>query len=67
MEKTINLQDIYEELKMIERTMITKKELKRILTTFEIFSNEDTMSQIRKSEEDIRRGNFKEVNSVRDI
>ena len=67
MEKSVNLQDIYKELKIIEKTMITKKELKNILTTFEILSNEETMAQINRSEEDIRKGNFKEVNSVRDI
>ncbi|MDO8508772.1 MAG: hypothetical protein Q7S27_03755 [Nanoarchaeota archaeon] len=67
MEKTINLEDVYRELKKIEEAMITKKELKKILTTLEILSNEDTMSQINRSEEDILKGHVKEVDSVRDI
>lgn len=47
--------------------MATKKEMKEALETFCIISNEDTMMQIASSEEDIKRGNFKEIISAEDL
>lgn len=67
MEETINLVDVYRRLKEIERMMATKQELARAVETFCVLSNEDTISQIESSENDIKRGKFKEITSVEDI
>ncbi|MEK6862522.1 MAG: hypothetical protein AABY07_11275 [Nanoarchaeota archaeon] len=67
MVETVTLNKVYEELKLIEKKMLTKEEMERILETLEIISNENTMEQIRQSEEDIKNGRIKEVKSVSDI
>lgn len=65
--ESINLLDIYKKLKEIEMNMATKKELEEALETFCIISNEDTIRQIASSEEDIKRGSFKEIISAEDL
>lgn len=67
MTETITINKIYDELKVIERKMVTKEEMEQILETMEILSNPDTMAQIRQSEEDIKSGKVKEIKSARDI
>jgi PHD/YefM family antitoxin component YafN of YafNO toxin-antitoxin module len=67
MPETITIDKIYDELKTIERKMVTKEEMERIIDTIEILSNPDTMDQIRQSEEDIKSGRIKEVKSARDL
>jgi len=67
MPQTIDLKDLYEELKKIERAMVTKEELNRFIETLEVLSNEDTMSQIAGSEEDIKEGKVKKIESVDDL
>jgi hypothetical protein len=67
MEKAMNLSDIYNKLKEIERNMATKQELAQTMETICILSNEDTMSQIESSGGDIQRGKFKQIRSVKDL
>ena len=67
METTIKISEIYDKLNQIEQTMATKQELMQAMETIAVLSNEDTMEQIKNSEENIDNGNFKEVNSVEDI
>ena len=67
MEKVINLEEVYKKLKMIEQSMVTKRELDSALQSVMICSNEDTMKQIKESEEDIKSGRIKRINSVIDI
>ena len=67
MEKTINLEEMYNKLKMIEQTMVTKKELDSTIESFMIYSNENTMKQINKSEKDIKDGRVKKISSTKDI
>ena len=67
MTETITINKIYEELKLIERNMVTKDEMEKMLETIEIMSNENTMEQIRQSEKDIKAGRVKEVRSINDI
>ena len=67
MEKVVNLQEIYRELKMIERDMVTKAELNSALESVMVASNEDTMKQIRESERDIKEGRTKKITSINDI
>ena len=47
--------------------MVTKEELNSAIETIAILSNEDTMRQIVESEEDIKAGRFKEIESVDDL
>ncbi len=67
MEKTINLEEVYRKLKMIEQSMVTKKELDYALESIMVYSNKNTMKQIEESEKDIKTGKIKKVNSVKDI
>ncbi|MBU4070173.1 MAG: hypothetical protein KJ646_04285 [Nanoarchaeota archaeon] len=67
MEKTINLEILYNELKKIEKIMITRDEMNKFMETFEILSNPNTMRQIQDSEEDILIGNVKEINSIQEL
>ena len=67
MEKTINLEEVYKKLKMIEQSMVTKVELNRALETVMVESNDDTMRQIRYSLADLKAGRVRKINSVKDI
>ncbi len=67
MAEIVTMNKIYDELKQIEKKMVTKEEMEKILETAEIMANQDTMEQIRQSEKDIRAGRVKEVKSVSDI
>ena len=67
MEQTVDLKKVYNELKKIRSTMITKKEMNSFLETISIVSNEDTMKQIQNSEQDIKVGKIREVNSSNDL
>ena len=65
--EAVNLKDIYRKLTEIEKSMATKNELAETIETIFVLSNENTMKQIELSEEDIRGGKFKIINSVRDL
>jgi len=67
MEQAVNLIDIYNELKRIERSMVTKQELRSFVETLEIASNEETMKQIRNSEADIKAGRVRVIASASDL
>ena len=67
MEQTVDLKKVYNELKKIKSTMITKEEMNSFLETISIVSNEDTMKQIQNSEQYIKVGKFREVNSSNDL
>ena len=65
--ETIDASEINRRLNQIEESMITRQEFKKIIETIAVLSNEDTMNQIRNSEEDISKDKFKIINSVKDI
>ena len=67
MAETVSIKKIYEELKNIEKKMVTKKEIESLTDTIKIVSNPETMKQIAESMEDIKHGRVKEVNSVKDL
>lgn len=67
MEKTMSIDAIYRKLKSMEESMVTKEELNSTLETIMILSNDETMNQIRESEEDIKSGKIKKINSVSDM
>lgn len=66
-EKTINFGEVYRRLKAIEQSMVTKKELNMALESVMILSNEDTVKQLVESENDIKAGKVKKINSTRDL
>ena len=52
MEQPINLESLYNQLKRIERAMITRREMDNFLDTLAVLSNSYTMKQINSSEKD---------------
>ena len=67
MTESITIEDIYQELKAIERKMITREDLEALIDSVEIRSNPKTMEALRRSDLDIKEGRVKEVSSVEDI
>ena len=67
MTETITIKQVFDELKKIEKNMVTKEELEAFKDTIEIISNPETMRQIADSKEDIKQGKTKIVHSVSDL
>lgn len=67
MPSVISLNQVYEELKRIENSMVTKQDINQLLDTLEIVSNKETMDQIMKSERDIKSRRLKEIKSLSDL
>jgi len=67
MPETITIKDVYDKVSEIEDRMITKEKLSEYLETFEVMSNPETMDSMRKSREDIKKGNVKKVESVKEM
>lgn len=63
----ISIKQVYNELKKIEKEMVTKKEIDSLIDTIGVMGNPETMKQIAESMSDIRRGKVKEINSVKDL
>ncbi len=61
------IDDLYREVKSIQKRMVTRDELDRLLETVLVLSNEHTMLQILESEKDIAAGKVKKINSVHEI
>ncbi len=64
---TVTIEDVYQELKTIERTMVTREDLDALVDSVEILSNPKTMAALRKSDLDIKEGRVKEVSSVEEL
>jgi antitoxin YefM len=64
---TVTIEDVYQELKTIERTMVTREDLDALVDTVEILSNPKTMAALRKSDLDIKEGRVKEISSVEEL
>ncbi len=67
MTETISLGQVYDELKNIEKRMVTKEDLDALFDTIQIMTNPDTMLRIQESEKAIKEGKVKQVNSVQDM
>lgn len=67
MAEAISIKKVYDELKKIEKEMVTKKEITSLIDTIEIMGNPETMKQIAESMDDIKQGKVREVNSVKDL
>jgi len=67
MTEIVTINQVYEEVKRIENTMVTKEEINRLLETLEIMGNSHTLAQITDSEMDIKAQKIKVIKSVRDL
>lgn len=67
MNQSITMDDIYQELKTIEQSMVTHEDLDALIDTVEIISNPKTMEGIHKSDMDIKEGRVKVISSVDDL
>jgi hypothetical protein len=67
MTESITIEDVYQELKAIERKMVTREDLEALIDSVEILSNPKTMEALRKSDLDIKEGRVKEVSSVEEL
>jgi hypothetical protein len=67
MTESITIEDVYQELKAIERKMVTREDLEALIDSVEILSNPKTMEALSKSDLDIKEGRIKEVSSVEEL
>lgn len=67
MTESITIEDVYQELKAIERKMVTREDLEALIDSVEILSNPKTMEALRKSDLDLKEGRVKEVSSVEEL
>ncbi len=67
MTESITIEDVYQELKAIEKKMVTREDLEALIDSVEILSNPKTMEALRKSDLDIKEGRVKEVSSVEEL
>ncbi len=67
MPETITIEQVYNEIKRIERNMVTKQEMENMIATIEVMGNPDTMRQIAESSDDISKGKTKLINSAKDL
>ena len=64
---SITIEDVYQELKAIEKKMVTREDLDALIDSVEILSNPKTMEALRKSDLDIKEGRVKQVSSVEEL
>ena len=67
MPHTVTIQDVYNELKHIKQTMVSKQEVESLIQTMEILHAPKTMAQVRSSDVDIKSGRTKPVKSMKDL
>lgn len=56
----ITLKKVYDELKYIEKNMVTKDQIEGLLETVEILSDKELVNSILKAEKEYKSGNTKE-------
>jgi hypothetical protein len=64
---SITIEDVYQELKAIERKVVTREDLEALIDPVEILSNPKTTEALRKSDLDIKEGRVKKVSSVEEL
>ncbi|MBS3138009.1 hypothetical protein J4232_06265 [Candidatus Woesearchaeota archaeon] len=67
MQETTIINKIYNKLKNIEKNMITRKDMDKLVDTLEIMQNPDTMEQLKASNEDKKQGRIKVITSMKDL
>jgi hypothetical protein len=63
----VTIEDDYQEIKAIEKTMVTRQDLDALIDSIEIKSNLETMEALHKSDIDIKEGRYNEISSVDDL
>ena len=63
----VTIDEVYQEIKKIQETMVRREDIEPIVDTIEILSNPETMEIIKRSESDIAAGRVKEISSVDDL
>ena len=63
----VTIDEVYQEIKKIQETMVRREDLEDLIDTIEILSNPETMETIKRSESDITAGRVKEISSVDDL
>ena len=67
MTEAITMKMVFDELKAIEKKMVTKEEMESYLETKDILSNSKTMKSLKKSLKEFDMGKGKAVKSVYDL
>ncbi len=67
MTNSITIEDVYQELKRMEEKIVTREDIEALIDSVEILSNPKTMEALRKSDQDIKAGRVREINSVADL
>ena len=67
MQETTIINKIYNKLKNIEKNMITRKDMDKLVDTLEIMQSPDTMEQLKASNEDKKQGGIKVITSMKDL
>ena len=67
MTTSISTNQIFEELKRIEKNMATKEDLQTLTDSIEMLSNPETMDQISESRKNIKERKVKKITSARDL
>ena len=67
MTEAISLKDVYDELKRIEKNMVTKEEVGELLETVAILGNTETMQQLAGSKRDIQLKRTNKINSAANL
>ncbi len=67
MTESITIEDVYQELKAIERKMVTREDIEALIDSVEILRNPKMMEALHKSDLDIKEGRIKEVSSVEEL
>ena len=63
----VTIEDDYQEIKAIEKTMVTREDLDALIDSIEIIRNPETMEALHKSDIDIKEGRYNEISSVDDL
>ena len=67
MTQTITIEDVHQESKAIEKTMVKREDLGVLIDSIEILNNPETMEALGKSDIDIKKGRYKEISSVDEL
>ena len=67
MTQIVTIEDDYQKIKAIEKTMVTRQNLDALIDSIEIKSNPETMEALHKSDIDIKEGRYNEISSVDDL
>jgi len=59
MTQIVTIEYVYQEIKAIEKTMVTREDLDVLIDSIKIIRNPETMEALHKSDIDIKEGRYK--------